>query len=288
MIQTSRQLKDWIRNLSQKNHIDSQVLMRRYMMERFLERVAASQYRDRFILKGGMLVSSMIGLGSRTTLDIDTTIKGFPLTVSDAVGVVSEIMNISLEDHVSFQIKKAESIMDEMEYGGVRLHLESVFDGVITALKIDISTGDAITPGEIEYSYPLMFEGRSIQLMAYPLETLLVEKLETVLSRGTFNTRMRDYYDLYMLHREYKDRINPATLNQALLATAEKRKTLGSIQKASTILDAIETDPTMDKAWKRYMISNPYAASVKWLDAVNAVRILCAAAGLRAVPADKD
>ena len=183
MIQTSRQLKDWIRNLSQKNHIDPQILMRRYMMERFLERVAASQYHDRFILKGGMLVSSMIGLESRTTLDIDTTIKGFPLTVTDAVNVVSEIVQIPLEDNVTFQIRKAENIMDEMEYGGVRLHLESVFDGVITALKIDISTGDAITPREIAYSYQLLCEGRSIQLMAYPLETLLAEKLETVILR---------------------------------------------------------------------------------------------------------
>ena len=281
MIQTSRQLKDWIRNLSRKNHIDPQILMRRYMMERFLERVAVSHYHDRFILKGGMLVSSMIGLESRTTLDIDTTIKGFPLIVSDAVNVVSEIIQIPLEDHVTFQIRKAENIMDEMEYGGVRLHLESVFDGVITALKIDISTGDAITPREITYSYPLMFEGRSIQLTAYPLETLLAEKLETVLSRGTLNTRMRDYYDLYMLHREYQDQINAQTLHQAIWATAEKRKTLGSIQKVTEILNAIETDPSMDKAWKKYASSNTYVANAKWLDTIRAIRVLCVTAGLQ-------
>lgn len=281
MIQTSRQLKDWIRNLSQKNHIDPQILMRRYMMERFLERVAVSQYHDRFILKGGMLVSSMIGLESRTTLDIDTTIKGFPLTVNDAVGVVSEIMNIPFEDHVTFQIRKAENIMDEMEYSGVRLHLESTFDGVITALKIDISTGDAITPREIAYSYPLMFEGRSIRLMAYPLETLLAEKLETILSRGTLNTRMRDYYDLYMLHREYQDQINAQTLHQAIWATAENRKSLGSIQKANAILNAISTDPSMDKTWKKYASSNTYGANAKWFDTVKAVRALCVTAGLQ-------
>lgn len=281
MIQTSRQLKDWIRNLSRKNHIDPQILMRRYMMERFLERVAVSHYHDRFILKGGMLISSMIGLESRTTLDIDTTIKGFPLIVSDAVNVVSEIIQIPLEDHVTFQIRKAENIMDEMEYGGVRLHLESVFDGVITALKIDISTEDAITPREITYSYPLMFEGRSIQLTAYPLETLLAEKLETVLSRGTLNTRMRDYYDLYMLHREYQDQINAQTLHQAIWATAEKRKTLGSIQKVTEILNAIETDPSMDKAWKKYASSNTYVANAKWLDTIRAVRVLCVTAGLQ-------
>ena len=280
MIQTSRQLKDWIRNLSQKNHIDPQVLMRRYMMERFLERVAASQYHDRFILKGGMLVSSMIGMESRTTLDIDTTIKGFPLNVSDAVDAVSEIVRIPLEDRVAFQVKKAENVMEEMEYSGVRLHLESEFDGVITALKIDISTGDAITPHEIVYSYPLMFENRNIQLMAYPLETLLAEKLETILSRGTINTRMRDYYDVYMLHREYQDQIDAQTLHQALLATAETRKTLGSIQKANSILGAIEADFTMEKTWKKYAASNTYAVHIIWLDAVKVVRTLCAAAGL--------
>ena len=206
MIQTSRQLKDWINNLSKKTGIEPYILMRRYMMERFLERVSLSDHKDRFILKGGMLVSAIVGIDSRATMDIDSTIKNYPLSTAEAKRMVEEIVQVPVHDNISFNIKGVDEIMDEMEYGGVRISLESQFEGMVTPMKLDLSTGDVITPREVRYSYPLMFEDRSIELMAYPLETVLAEKLETILARTITNTRMRDYYDIHILLRSKKIR----------------------------------------------------------------------------------
>lgn len=193
MIKTSRQLKDLIRNVAKGNSGRSQLLIRNYAMERFLERVALSKYRDNFILKGGMLVSAMVGLDNRATMDIDTTIRNLSLDVEHAEQIVEEIASMELDDNIRFSIKDVSYIMDEAEYGGVRLSLDAFLDTMKIPLKIDISTGDAITPAEITYHYKLMFEQRYISLWAYPLETILAEKIETVLTRTIFNTRLRDF-----------------------------------------------------------------------------------------------
>ncbi len=193
MIKTSRQLKDLIRNVAKGNSGRSQLLIRNYAMERFLERVALSKYRDNFILKGGMLVSAMVGLDNRATMDIDTTIRNLSLDVEHAEQIVEEIASMELDDNIRFSIKDVSNIMDEAEYGGVRLSLDAFLDTMKIPLKIDISTGDAITPAEITYHYKLMFEQRYISLWAYPLETILAEKIETVLTRTIFNTRLRDF-----------------------------------------------------------------------------------------------
>ena len=199
MIKTSRQLKDKIKNLTHGDSLKSQTLLRTYMMERFLERLATSQYNNHFVLKGGMLVSSMVGIHQRATMDIDATVVALPLTLEDATRTIQEIVNIDLQDGVVFSITNAESIMEEHDYPGLRFTLIGTLDGLRQKVKIDISTGDAITPQAIEYRYPLMFEDRSLQIMSYNLETLLAEKLETIMYRGTSNTRMRDFYDIYML-----------------------------------------------------------------------------------------
>ena len=193
MIKTSRQLKDLIRNVAKGNSGRSQLLIRNYAMERFLDRVALSKYRDNFILKGGMLVSAMVGLDNRATMDIDTTIRNLSLDVEHAEQIVEEIASMELDDNIRFSIKDVSNIMDEAEYGGVRLSLDAFLDTMKIPLKIDISTGDAITPAEITYHYKLMFEQRYISLWAYPLETILAEKIETVLTRTIFNTRLRDF-----------------------------------------------------------------------------------------------
>lgn len=193
MIKTSRQLKDLIRNVAKGNSGRSQLLIRNYAMERFLECVALSKYRDNFILKGGMLVSAMVGLDNRATMDIDTTIRNLSLDVEHAEQIVEEIASMELDDNIRFSIKDVSNIMDEAEYGGVRLSLDAFLDTMKIPLKIDISTGDAITPAEITYHYKLMFEQRYISLWAYPLETILAEKIETVLTRTIFNTRLRDF-----------------------------------------------------------------------------------------------
>ena len=223
MIKTSRQLKDLICNRAKGDSDKSGLLIRNYGMERFLERVTLSKYKDNFILKGGMLVSSMVGLDNRATMDIDTTIPNFPLDEDHAREIVEKIAAVEIDDNIRFSVKDVSTIMDEAEYGGVRLSLDAFLDTMKIPLKIDISTGDAITPAEIEYHYKLMFEQRYISLWAYPLETVLAEKMETILSRGVLNTRLRDFYDLYILQQTEK-RIDRNTLSAALAATCRKRE----------------------------------------------------------------
>lgn len=170
MIKTAWQLKDRIRNLAKSKSADAQVLMRNYMMERFLERISVSEYRDKFILKGGMLVAAMIGLESRATMDIDGTIKGINVNVEDVEKMIATIVSVPMDDGVEFQVKRISEIMDEAEYPGIRVSMETRFDGVSTPLKIDISTGDAITPREVRYRFKLMLDERSIDIWAYNLE----------------------------------------------------------------------------------------------------------------------
>ena len=229
MIKTSRQLKDLIRNLSKDKSADAQVLMRNYMMERFLERISLSEYRDKFILKGGMLVASMVGLDARSTMDIDATVKGATVNIEEVRNIIAAITAVPLDDGVTFRIKRIDEIMDEAEYPGICVSMETTFDRVITPLKIDISTGDAITPREVKYNFKLMLEDRSIDIWAYNLETVLAEKLETIVSRATANTRMRDFYDLYILNRLYGRDIVAENLHAALLPrrrNASRRNTL--------------------------------------------------------------
>ena len=180
--------------------MQAQILIRNYIMERFLERLSLSPYRGNFILKGGMLVSAMVGLDTRSTVDIDTTIKNLSLTVESAENILAEIITIPVEDDVLFKIEYISEIMDETEYGGIRVTMSATIDTMKTPMKLDISTGDRITPKEIEYQFKLMFEDRSISVLAYNLETVLAEKLETVLSRGITNTRLRDFYEIGRAH----------------------------------------------------------------------------------------
>lgn len=272
MIKTAKQLKDRIRNLSKENAADAQILMRNYMMERFLERISLSEYRDKFILKGGMLVSAMVGLASRSTMDIDTTVKGESIGIDEVEHIIATIIAVPVDDSVEFHIKRVSQIMDEAEYPGVHVSMETEFDGVRTPLKIDISTGDVITPHEVRYSFKLMLENRSIDIWAYNLETVLAEKLETVISRATTNTRMRDFYDLYILHQLYGRELIPANLHMALMATAKKRGTEKYLSDAAVVFDEVEADFDMEKQWKSYQKKFPYAADLSWKAVMTSVR----------------
>ena len=272
MIKTARQLKDRIRNLSKEHGMNAQVLMRNYMMERFLERMSLSEYRDKFILKGGMLVAAMVGLDARSTMDIDATVKGAAVSLEAVENMISSIISVPLEDGVEFRIARVSEIMDEAEYPGIRVNMETEFDGVITPLKIDISTGDAITPRQVRYCFKLMLEDRSIEVWAYNLETVLAEKLETVIARATANTRMRDFYDLYLLNRLHGERIVAADLRAALLATAKKRGTEKYLVDAPGIFDEIEADSTMIKLWAAYQKRFSYAADLPWDMVMDSIR----------------
>ena len=276
MITTARQLKDLIRNLSKKKSADAQILMRNYMMERFLERISLSEYKNQFILKGGMLVAAMVGLDARATMDLDATIKGTNVSVEDVEMIISQFISIPLDDGVSFRIKRISEIMEEADYPGVRVSMETKFDGVITPLKIDISTGDIITPREIKYNFNLMLENRTIEVWAYNLETVLAEKLETVISRNVTNTRMRDFYDIYILQKLYGEQLSKDVLWDALVATAKKRETLEQIETEDIdeVFDEIQSSSVMENLWKAYQRNYSYSADIPWHTIMKSIRTL--------------
>ena len=274
MIKTGKQLKDLIRNLSKKKSADAQILMRNYMMERFLERLSVSQYQDKFILKGGMLVAALVGLDARATMDIDATIKGTDVNVEAVENIITSIISKPMEDGVIFRIKQISEIMDEADYPGVRVSMETEFDGVRTPLKIDISTGDVITPKEIQYNFKLMLEDRSINIWAYNLETVMAEKLETVISRNITNTRMRDYYDIHILLKLYESSLDTKILGEALQATAKKRETEYHLKEAQEIFTEIQNDYNMEKLWKGYQKKFSYAQDISWEMVMESVRVL--------------
>ena len=272
MIHSSKQLKDLIRNLSKEVGIEAHVLIRKYMMERFLERVSSSKYNGSFILKGGMLVAAFVGVEVRATMDIDTTIKGIPVTIVDMERTITEISNIDLDDNVKFRIKKVSEIMDEAEYSGIRFSMDAVLDGAVIPLKIDISTGDVITPREIAYSYKLMFEDRTIPIMTYPIETVLAEKLETVISRSITNTRMRDFYDIHILLKSQN--INADILALALERTAKKRGNFNLLENAESVLKIVKSDEDMKRLWNIYQKKFKYAGEYTWDEVIHSVREL--------------
>ena len=263
MIRTSTQLKAKVRNLSAGDNDRAKLLIRNYVMECFLERIALSQYRNNFILKGGMLVAAVVGLEARATMDIDTTVKSLPLTMEDARKVVEDVIQVDVPDGVSFRITRVMDIMEGHDYPGIRFMLEATLDKLKQAIKIDISTGDVITPRAVEYSYKLMFEDRSISIWTYNLETLLAEKLETIMARETANTRMRDFYDIHVLMEQP---IDYQVLHNAFMATSEKRQSQEKVESFDSILAEVQDDDTMRAMWDKYREDNFFVGDLSWAD----------------------
>ena len=264
MYLTPAQIKGRIKNVAKQNGSDPITLLRIYMMERFLERITYSKYKDDFIVKGGILVTSMIGISMRSTMDIDTTIRNFDLTKEETTRIVNEIKDISLDDHIEFILNDVSDIMDNMEYPGIRIHMDAKLENLIVPIKIDISTGDVITPREIRYEYPLLLEDKSIQLWLYNLETILAEKIQTILSRGLLNTRMRDFYDVTTLFDRYNDQINYNDLLLAFDKTCSKRETLSLLEHYEEILCSISEDSTLQNLWKNYCRKYKYASHIEF------------------------
>lgn len=271
---TPEQIKGRIKSVAKQNNADARTLMRIYMMERFLERLAQSEYRDNFIIKGGILVTAMIGVAHRSTMDIDTSMKNLNLSAEDALRVVNQVKDIDLDDGVSFDVKDVSNIMDEMEYPGIRVTMNANVGRLITPLKIDISTGDVITPRAIEFNYDLLLEDRSISLWSYNLETILAEKLQTVLARGILNTRMRDFYDIRMLLDTYEDKVNKAVLKDAFAATCKKRGTDHLQEQAEEIIKIIEADEQLQVLWRAYQKKYSYATEIDYASVISGVRKL--------------
>lgn len=271
---TSAQVKGRIKNIALNNETDPRVLMRIYMMERFLERISLSSYKDNFVIKGGILITSMIGISMRSTMDIDATVKGKELNIENSKNIIMDITNIRIDDGVSFKIKEIETIMDEAEYPGIRFHIEAFFENMITPIKIDISTGDVITPKAIEYEYALMLEDRNIELLSYNLETILGEKLQTILSRERANTRMRDFYDIYVLTQKYNKEIDVTIFKKAYDATCKKRESLYLSGEENKIIDLIAKDIKLNKQWEQYQNKYSYASRIDFVDTIVSIKKL--------------
>ena len=271
MIKTSRQLKDLVHNKSGGDSAKAQVIIRNYIMERFLERVSLSKYSNQFIFKGGMMISAMVGIDNRSTMDIDTTLKNINLSVDDISDVLSEIIYVDIADGIEFRIKSITEIMDEAEYPGVRASLEATLENMRTPLKIDFSTGDAITPKEMSYDYKLMFEDRSISIFAYNIETILAEKIETVLSRSTANTRMRDFYDIRILYDTVD--IDYDRLKKAFEATCSKRQSQAVLDNKEGIIKQIENDSGLKELWSNYQRKYDYAREYSWYDVIFSLKL---------------
>ena len=273
-ITSGTQLKDLIKNLARKNSADSQILLRSYITERFLERLSDSNYKNNFIIKGGMLISAMVGIKNRSTMDLDASIKGFSLNMDELKSVVENICSVNLNDGVTFEIKSLTEIMDEADYPGIRISMNGFYDGIRTPVKLDISTGDVITPNEIVFSYQLMFENRKINLWSYNIETVLAEKLESMIARTITNTRMRDFYDVYLLTKIYSEVIDYKILNLALKATSTKRNTITLMDNAEKVFDELLTDSGMINLWQRYQSNYNYANGISWNTVVDSAKNL--------------
>lgn len=262
MIKNAMQLKAIIKNLAKQKNISAQLIMQNYMLERLLERISISQYRDKFILKGGFLIASILGLDTRATMDMDATIKELAISEESVREMFEDFCKIDLEDNVKFILKDVEDIRENDEYRGYRVSLAANFPPMMVPLKLDLTTGDKITPKEIEYNFKLLLEDREISILAYNLETIMAEKLETVISRGDLNTRPRDYYDIYILNKLQFSNIDIINLKAAFNATSQKRGSHDIIKQYNKIIDTVKSSNIMQKQWKQYQKDFEYAKEI--------------------------
>lgn len=265
------QLKAIIKNLAKEKHMSAQLVMQNFMLERLLERISISKYQQNFILKGGFLIAAMVGLDTRATMDMDATLKGVPVNEQTIREMFGEICKIELDDDVTFSFRSIGEIREGDVYTGYRVSLSANYPPMAVPLKLDITTGDKITPKEIEYQFKLLLEDRSISVLAYNLETIMAEKLETVISRGDQNTRPRDYYDIYILVRLRYSNIEPDALRAALNATTEKRGSTEVVKNYHKIMDTVRNSEVMQRQWNNYQKNFEYAVDIAFEDACDAV-----------------
>ena len=265
------QLKAIIKNIAKKKNISASLVLQNYVLERFLERVSLSQYRDNYVVKGGFLIASMVGLDSRATMDMDATIKGYPVNEESLQKMIEDIIAVPVSDDITFRFMSIGEIREDDEYSGYRVALRADYGKMAVPLKLDITTGDKITPREIDYSYKLLMEDRSISILAYNLSTILAEKLETVVSRGDQNTRPRDFYDVFILTKLRAGSIDMADLNAALKATSEKRGTTELMKKYHEIMQVVKNSDVMKRQWDNYRKDFDYATGIEFEDTCDAV-----------------
>lgn len=242
------------------------------MFEALLKRISLSKYKDNFIIKGGLLLSSIFGVNLRSTMDLDTTIKGLQLSKDTIIKVVNEIINIDINDNIKLEIENIKDIRKEELYSGFNINLKAEFDGLKTNLMIDITTGDVITYKEIEYKYITLFDDEVIDIMSYNYETILAEKFESIISRNIDNTRMKDYYDLYMFVNLKWNEINKEILIKAIINTAKNRETLDYINNCGRYLELISDDLRLKSLWNNYQNNYEYAKNISFQDTINSIK----------------
>jgi predicted nucleotidyltransferase component of viral defense system len=265
------QLKAFIKKKAEEKHISAQLVMQNYMMERLLERISLSPYKRNFILKGGFLIAAIVGLDTRATMDLDATIKGFELTHDAIRSIFEEICGIKVEDDVTFTVVRTTDIREGDDYPGLRVALTANYPPLAVPLTVDVTTGDKITPREVEYSFKLLFDERVISILAYNLETILAEKIETVLSRNIANTRPRDFYDIHILYALRGTECDMATLKQALHETMRKRGSASVLARYGEIVASIQASRQMQGFWEKYRKEFDYAKDITFDDACKSV-----------------
>ena len=267
---------DKLKNIiSKKAHGNSDISQKFYQLfyfERILERISISNYRGQIILKGGLLLTSIIGNDERTTKDMDATLKGIPLTKYDVEKVFNEILHIDIDDGVSFQIISIKDIRLEDEYGGFRLNILSTLDNNKTYITVELTTGDVITPKEMKYNYNSIFEDKKIPIMSYTLETVLAEKFQTIVTRGLLNTRLKDFYDVYILINTKINELSKDNLIKAIKNTFERRETNIDMEQFNEVIKYLNDDKNMNNLWNEYVSKNPYAKGVKFEDTIKAIK----------------
>lgn len=268
MIKNAKSLMDKSRNLAASCNITVNEVLQNYMFERILERLSVSKYKNNFILKGGLLLSSIMGIDTRTTMDMDTCIKGIELTDEQLYEALQEILNIDINDGVKFEIRNSQPIREEDDYGGLKYNLLAIFDNLRVNLSIDIATGDLITPREIEYDYKMIFENRNLKIMTYNIESIITEKFQTVINRGILNSRMKDYYDLYYLIT-YKE-FSKENLKNAIIKTFNKRDT--DIKNINKVIDEIEKSEFVKELWTSYSEKYQYAKCLEFKKVINSIK----------------
>ena len=274
MIKNNDSLKAKASNLARQTNIPNKYIIQNFMFEALLKRISNSNYKDKFIIKGGLLLSSIFGVNLRSTMDLDTTIKGLPLNKSTITKVITEIINIDLKDNITFEIENIKDIREEDLYSGYNVNLKADFDGLKTNLMIDITTGDIITYKEVEFKYNTLFDNETINIMTYNYETIIAEKFESIISRNIDNTRMKDYYDLYMFVNLKWNDINKETLRKAIINTSKNRETISYIENANDYINLIEDDSRLKLLWNSYQNNYEYAKGIEFVDTINAIKVI--------------
>ena len=272
MIKNATQLKAKIKNFAKEKNMDSRTVLQEYVLERFIDRISKSKYKNDFILKGGMLISSMVGVDLRSTLDIDTTIKGFEFTLDKLNEVLNEIIETNIGDMFNFKILMNKKIMEETEYHGYRVTLEANFDTISQKFKIDISTGDIITPNEVKYNIKQMLSDDKIEILAYNIETILSEKIHSIIQKGEDNTRARDYYDIHILEKTKKEEINNNILKEAIINKFEERKNSNLVSNIYLKVLDLEKNIKLKELWNEYRNKFTYAKDIKFEDTIKSLK----------------